>query len=384
MPTSANSCAQADVYRCTVLFKKIHHSADGNHCHIMLRNIRVRAVLCCYTVTSITHMSLRSRCAVCNNASWAAGEAQRRRPSFRQWFSSAPHRPPAAQHAASARPPAASRQRTSSTREQRRNNPPPRSTHNTEWRWNLGGPSTGGSSAGAYQVPRLPAHLAGGNSGSASGSSRSTEWRWNLGGSWQPPSNAPGQGQSSRSSQAAPTDARSADRSRPARNSSGDMQRPWQRRRMLAGSPSEQEASLQSAANEPARSAAWEHSSAAVGTARQAESGSGHNSQQGWRRLLPRFLGQMMPGVQTARQDQRSERVEVPAVQSTGMQTDLSGQQEQAAPPSSTAGVGSEAADTAADAGWFVCLVKAACCHVPAAQCTSSRCTCSTLLTCST
>ena len=49
---------------------------------------------------------------------------------------------------------------------------------------------------------------------------------------------------------------------------------------MLAGSPSEQEASLQSAANDPARSEAWEHSSAA-GTARQAETGSGRNSQQG-------------------------------------------------------------------------------------------------------
>ena len=116
---------------------------------------------------------------------------------------------------------------------------------------------------------------------------------------------------------------------------------------MLAGSPSEPEASLQSAANEPARSEDWEHR----GTARQAESGSGRSSQQGWRRLLPRFLGQIMPGGQPARQDPSSAGVEVPAVQTTGMQTDLSGQHDQAV-PSSTAGLGSQAADTGADAGW--------------------------------
>jgi len=140
--------------------------------------------------------------------------------------------------------------------------------------------------------------------------------------------------------------------SRPARNSSGDMQRPWQRRRMLAGSPSEQEASLQSAANDPARSEAWEHSSAA-GTARQAETGSGRNSQQGWRRLLPRFLGQIMPGGQPAREEPGSAGAEVPAVQTTGTQMDLSGQHDQAVLPSSRAGFGSQAAETGADAGWF-------------------------------
>ncbi|KAL0020958.1 hypothetical protein WJX79_008557 [Trebouxia sp. C0005] len=98
----------------------------------------------------------------------ASGEAQRRRPSFRQWFSSAPHRPPSAQHATSARPPAASRQRTSSSTEQRSDNHPPSSTHNTEWRWNLGGPSTGGSLGGAYQRPGLAAPTSGADSGSAS------------------------------------------------------------------------------------------------------------------------------------------------------------------------------------------------------------------------
>ena len=122
---------------------------------------------------------------------------------------------------------------------------------------------------------------------------------------------------------------------------------------MLAGSPNEQEASAQSAANEPARSEAWEHSTAA-GTARQAQTGSGRNSRQGWRRLLPRFLGQMMPGGQPAREGPSSAGVEVPAVQTTGMQTDVSGQHDQAAPPSSRPGFASQAADTGADAGWFV------------------------------
>ena len=309
------------------------------------------------------HVSQKQVCCV-HHCMCAAVDAQQRRPSFRHWFSSAPHRPPPAQHATSVRPPAASRQRTSSSREQRSDNHPPRSTHNTEWRWNLGGPSTGGGSGGAYQFPRLPAPASGADSGSASasGSGRSTEWRWNLGGSWQPPSNAPGQGQSSRSSQAAQTDARSADRARPGRNSSGDMQRPWQRRRMLAGSPNEQEASAQSAANEPARSEAWEHSTAA-GTARQAQTGSGRNSRQGWRWLLPRFLGQMMPGGQPAREGPSSAGVEVPAVQTTGMQTDVSGQHDQAAPPSSRPGFASQAADTGADAGWFVWSAQ------PAAMC---------------
>ncbi len=120
---------------------------------------------------------------------------------------------------------------------------------------------------------------------------------------------------------------------------------------MLAGSPSEQEASLQSAANDSARSEAWEHSSAAVGTARQAETVSGRNSQQGWRRLLPRFLGQMMPGGQPAREGPSSAGAGVPAVQTTGVQTDFSGQHDQAAPTSSGAGFGSQVADTAADAG---------------------------------
>lgn len=119
---------------------------------------------------------------------------------------------------------------------------------------------------------------------------------------------------------------------------------------MLAGSPNEQEASAQSAANEPARSEAWEHSTAA-GTARQAQTGSGRNSRQGWRRLLPRFLGQMMPGGQPAREGPSSAGVEVPAVQTTGMQTDVSGQHDQAAPPSSRPGFASQAADTGADAG---------------------------------
>ncbi len=121
---------------------------------------------------------------------------------------------------------------------------------------------------------------------------------------------------------------------------------------MLAGSPSEQEASLQSAANEPARSEAWEHRSAA-GTARQAESASGRNSQQGWRRLLPSFLGQMMPGGQPARDGPSSAGAQVPAVQTTGVQTNVSGQHDQAAPTSSGAGFGSQAAGTGAEAGWF-------------------------------
>ena len=124
---------------------------------------------------------------------------------------------------------------------------------------------------------------------------------------------------------------------------------------MLAGSPSEQEASLQSAPNEPARSEAWEHSSAAVGTTRQAETGSGRNSQQGWRRLLPRFLGQMMPGGQPAREGPSSAGTQVPAVQTTGVQTHVSGQHDQAVPSSRLeGGFGSQAAETGADAGWFV------------------------------
>ena len=364
------------------------YRSDDKHCHHILRKppCAIYALLVHCRVRH-SHVSQKQVCCV-QRCLCAAGEPQRRRPSFRQWFSSAPHRPPpaqhvtSAQHATSARPPAASRQRTSSSRQQRSDNPPPRSTPNTEWRWNLDGPSTGGSSAGAYQPPRLPAHLSGVSSGAASGSSSSTEWRWNLGGSWQPPSNAPGQGQSSRSSQAVQTDARSADRSRPARNSSGDVQRPWQRRRMLAGSPSEQEASLQSTANEPARSEAWEHSSAA-GTARQAETGSGRNSQQGWRRLLPRFLGQMMPGGQPAREGPSSAGAQVPAVQSTGMQTDVPGQHDQAAPTSTGAGFGSQAAEAGADTGWFA-LVRAPCCHVPAMQCITSCCACNALQMCST
>lgn len=151
---------------------------------------------------------------------------------------------------------------------------------------------------------------------------------------------------------------------------------------MLAGSPSEQEASLQSTANEPARSEAWEHSSAA-GTARQAETGSGRNSQQGWRRLLPRFLGQMMPGGQPAREGPSSAGAQVPAVQSTGMQTNVSGQHDQAAPTSTGAGFGSQAAEAGADTGWFA-LVRAPCCHVPAMQCITSCCACNALQMCST
>jgi len=62
-----NSCAQADVYcytafeKCIVLMTTIAITSS--------ESLPVQAMLCWYTVVCVTHMSLRSRCAVCNAAS---------------------------------------------------------------------------------------------------------------------------------------------------------------------------------------------------------------------------------------------------------------------------------------------------------------------------
>ena len=194
--------------------------------------------------------------------------------------------------------------------EQRHANHTASPAHNTDWRWNLGGPSTGGSSGGAYQRQRAAQPSA----TAATGSERGTEWRWNLGGSWQPPVNP----SSISSGPAAGAPAESAGRSRPARNSSGDVsttQRPWQRWRMLP------EAIEQASTSEAAR---------------VAEGNTNRSTQQGWRRLIPRFLGQMLPNGQASREETRPDReegAEAPAAaESRGVQADDADHHTEAAP----------------------------------------------------
>ena len=76
---------------------------------------------------------------------------------------------------------------------------------------------------------------------------------------------------------------------------SSASQRPWQRRRMLPDISADQ-ASWQA----PTSSAAHIdrlHRSASNPT-RESDPAGGRTHQQGWRRMLPRFLGQMLPGGQ--------------------------------------------------------------------------------------
>lgn len=260
-----------------------------------------------------------------------ADEAQRRRPSFRQWFSTAPQHPAPAQHATLPRPAPVPQQASSSDREQHRASDAPGAAHSTEWRWNLGGPSSGGATnPGVAFHPLRGTQLASDTpSGSNSSPSRSTEWRWNLGGPWQPPPSASSQGTSSRSSlpQAGVIGARSrsGERARPVR-SSGDphTHRPWQRRRMLPESSTEQDPTQQSLAQGTEGSEISRAGSSQAGTAREADNR--RQSQQGWRRLLPRFLGQMLPGGQPAREDASSAGAGAVAAQSRGGHMDTSGQ----------------------------------------------------------
>lgn len=166
---------------------------------------------------------------------------------------------------------------------QRGSIPAARSSHNTEWRWNLGGPSSGGQShrqASRQQQQRQ--QVLSGNAVSSSQNTAATEWRWNLGGAWQQPgqghrsSQSDVQAQTSRqlqaNAQAQGEGQPQADRhhqssSREIARDSGSG-RPWQRRRLQEGADNEQP----------------------TAEARHAAARADHSSPQGWRRLVPRFL----------------------------------------------------------------------------------------------
>lgn len=284
---------------------------------------------------------------------YGADEAQRRRPSFRQWFSTAPQHPPPAQHATLPRPAPVPRQASSSDREQHRANYAPGAAHSTEWRWNLGGPSSGGATnPGVAFHPLRSTQLASNiPSGSNSSPSRSTEWTWNLGGPWQPPPSASSQGPSSRSSQAGVVGARSGERARPVR-SSGDPQthRPWQRRRMLPDSSTEQEPTHQALTRGIEGSEISRAGSSQAGTGREADNR--RQSQQGWRRLLPRFLGQMLPGGQPAREFSSSEGAGAVGASAREAHMDTSVQHHEADPLPSTSRSHGHAIT---DAGQYFC-----------------------------
>ena len=189
--------------------------------------------------------------------------------------------------------------------------------HNTDWRWNLGGPSTAGSSDGAYQSQVAS------QAGAGTGLGRATEWRWNLGGPSQQPAAVATPRTSS--AQAHPGSAAIGDRPVAAGNrseNSSASQRPWQRRRMLPDISADQ-ASWQA----PTSSAAHIdrlHRSASNST-RESDPAGGRTHQQGWRRMLPRFLGQMLPGAQLHQAESNSvgdngSRVPV-AAEPRGVQT---------------------------------------------------------------
>ena len=135
--------------------------------------------------------------------------------------------------------------------------PTPRTSHNTEWQWNLGGSSSTSSSARRQQAQQASSA----NVASGSGS----EFRWNLGGPSQPPQQGPGSRQVNRQAEA---DRQNQPLSRESSRESGVSQRPWQRRRVQAEA-SETQPPVE-----------------AVNNIDQAD----RNSQQGWRRLVPRFL----------------------------------------------------------------------------------------------
>ena len=148
--------------------------------------------------------------------------------------------------------------------------PAARSSHNAEWRWNLGGPPSSGQSTARQRQ---------GSSGSASAGMRgatssdtSSGWRWNLGGGLQPPPPPPPQdsGQALTVSQQAQEARRNQSLARESLGSrdGGGSQRPWQRRRMQA---------------EPS------HHQLAASDAPEASRADSSFS-QGWRRLVPRFL----------------------------------------------------------------------------------------------
>lgn len=142
--------------------------------------------------------------------------------------------------------------------------PAARSTHNAEWRWNLGGPSSSGQSNAQQRQ------------GSASGSDTAPGWRWNLGGAWQPSPAPPlpppqSRGQALTRSQQAQGRRHSQPLARDSLSSTdgGGSQRPWQRRRTQA-EPSDGPLLTSEGPQEAARAEG--------------------SFSQGWRRLVPRFL----------------------------------------------------------------------------------------------
>ena len=165
--------------------------------------------------------------------------------------------------------------------------PAARSSHNTEWRWNLGGPSSGGSSSESRQLQQGSS----GNATAAGQNNTSGEWRWNLGGAWQPSAQGLRPSQRDRQVQG---NSQSQPVARENSRDSGVSQRPWQRRRVQAEASDEQ----------PAAEAERE--------AVRADQG----GPQGWRRLVPRFL----------RRGSSSQAGQDAAV-FTGLQSGSSGQQ---------------------------------------------------------
>ncbi|KAL3148974.1 hypothetical protein ABBQ32_001830 [Trebouxia sp. C0010 RCD-2024] len=140
-------------------------------------------------------------------------------------------------------------------------------SHNTEWRWNLGGPSNGAQSGQSQRQNSSPPSASAPSRQNAGGSD-STGWQWNLGGAWQAPTSqgrgrpSPGPGiQGDRPSWPLSRDSLSS-------RDGGGSQRPWQRRRVQA-EPTE---------GQPAREGVSEVS--------RAEG----SFSQGWRRLVPRFM----------------------------------------------------------------------------------------------
>ena len=145
--------------------------------------------------------------------------------------------------------------------------PTARSSHSTEWRWNLGGPASSGQSSAR---PRQESP----GSASTRGNDTSSRWRWNLGGAWQPPSPPPpppqGSGQALNGPPQAHGDRHSQALARESLGSreGGGSQRPWQRRRMQAEASHDQ----------------------LVAEEEQEASRADSSFSQGWRRLVPRFL----------------------------------------------------------------------------------------------
>ena len=251
--------------------------------------------------TPLLHQCIFTPAALCPNCAVAcAGDAQARRPSFLRWFGGAQTLPPARPAAPGGAP-----------AQQQGANHAAGSAHNTEWQWNLGGPSLVGTSSATPQQRHSAQHV-----GAASGSAPS-EWRWGLGG---PQDQSRGRNPSAAARRHGPSPGRSSSRD------SAASHRPSQRRRMLPelGGGQLPDAPGSSLALNALQGRA-PGVAADVAAASRPDPEERHG-QQGWRRLLPRFLGQILPSTEVAREAaSRAEQQPssaAPALQSRAVQTE--------------------------------------------------------------